>query len=155
MSSTITDQGLSPKAIRAMANITKAMGTVEPAVAEVLGRVGDMVMQSGDPDAVYDFVLTALQRTKDEQTATPCAAYSWCAETGEHHDHTGHSIWATCPDAYGREVLPAGLIEWGGGVKVGLLDLDLTPAEAHGKVTELRAHLDSIEALINLAEAER
>lgn len=83
----------------------------------------------------------------------PCTAYTWCTETGDHFEHTGRLVFASCEDAYGNPVLPVNLIEWGKGVKVGLLDLDLTPAEARGKLAELRAHLDLVEALVDTAEA--
>lgn len=85
-------------------------------------------------------------------TVPHCTAYGWCAEIGEHDHHTSTRIAAGPEDAYGNEVLDTVLLEWGHGVKVGLLDADHTPAEARIILAQLRGHLNVIETLINIAE---
>ncbi|MFJ7780081.1 hypothetical protein [Streptomyces yangpuensis] len=85
----------------------------------------------------------------------PCTVHTWCVETGDHFEHYSPYVTAPNPDAYGRDVLPAGLTDFHGVTTVGLLDLDLTPAEARDRLAELRAHLNHVEQLITLAERDR
>ncbi|MGW2040510.1 hypothetical protein [Streptomyces virginiae] len=141
---------LTPRAVRVLGQIEQAQKDY-PDVAKFLGLVAQGIRDTGDSAAVLDEVLQLMQEKRTEPPA-PCPVYTWCTETGDHDEHMGTTMWAACPDAYDKPVLPVGLIDWGKGVKVGLLDLDLTPAEARGKLAELRAHLDHVERLIAVAE---
>ncbi|MFD8882354.1 hypothetical protein ACFV0H_07500 [Streptomyces erythrochromogenes] len=143
---------LTDRAIKVLGQIHQAQDENPGPVANFLGLVKQEIWQAGDSPAVLDQVIALMEQQRTTPPA-PCPVYSWCYETGDHGEHTGRSVWATCPDAYDNPVLPVGLIDWGKGVKVGLLDLDLTPAEARDKLAELRTHLDNVEALIVLAEA--
>ncbi|WP_060179556.1 hypothetical protein [Streptomyces sp. IMTB 1903] len=141
---------LTPRAVRVLGQIEQAQQDY-PEMANFLGLVAQGIRDAGDSAAILDEVLQLMQEQRTAPPA-PCPAYSWCAETGDHDEHFSLYITAPTPDAYGRDVVPVGLIDWGKGVKVGLLDLDLTPAEARAKLAELRAHLDHVEGLIALAE---
>ncbi len=116
------------------------------AVAREIRKAGDA------PDVLAD-VLAVLEKAKTPKA--PCDVHRWCVETGHHYDHISACTSATCTDAYGREVLPVNVIDWGKGVKIGLLDEDLTPVEARGRIAEIRAHLDTVEALVADVEAGR
>ncbi|GAA3272674.1 hypothetical protein [Streptomyces lavendulae] len=142
-----TTPALNPRTLDILSRIEDAKRGMPAEVGSFLGHLGRLISAHGDADAVLGFALRALAKPP-----TPCPEYSWCTETGDHDEHTGGTIWATCPDAYGNPVLAVGLIDWGKGVKVGLLDLDLAPVEARAKVAELRTHLDHVERLIVLAE---
>ncbi|MFE9481456.1 hypothetical protein ACFYNM_22970 [Streptomyces spororaveus] len=142
-----TTPALNPRALDVLDQIENAKRNVPAKVGAFLDHLGSLISEHRDADAVLDFALNALAKAPTE-----CPVHSWCKETGDHHDHSGRTTWAACEDAYGNPVLSAGLIDWGQGVKVGLLDLDLTPGEARGKLAELRTHLDRIEQLISLAE---
>ncbi|WP_371588274.1 hypothetical protein [Streptomyces virginiae] len=148
--------GLTPRAARVLGQLEAAKEGRPPTYRAFLDVVAREIRLAGDSVAVLDEVLTVIKDVSSdgntEQDPAPCQIHAWCFETGDHGEHSGHTIWASCPDAYGNSVLPAGLIDWGKGVKVGLLDLNLTPAEARIRIAELRAHLDNIEALVVTAE---
>lgn len=57
---------LTPPVIRALVNIAVAKETSEPAVARFLDGLAHLIVQSGDPNAVFDFALAVLDR--DEAT---------------------------------------------------------------------------------------
>lgn len=116
--------------------------------ATILGEID----RTGEAPGIVQQVLGLMQQVRAE-SLPPCPRYSWCNERGEHDEHTGPSFEASCPDGFGDAVLPVGLTDWGKGVRIGLLEHDLTPAEARGKLAELRAHLDAVERLIDTAEA--
>lgn len=82
-------------------------------------------------------------------TSTRCTTYDWCAETGNHTMHASAYIQAPTPDGYGHDVLLANAMAEKNTPFIGLLDLDLTPAQTRERVAELRRHLDQIEALAN------
>ncbi|WP_322871306.1 hypothetical protein [Streptomyces goshikiensis] len=113
---------LTTHAIRVLGQIHQAQED-HPEIAQFLGFVKEKIWKAGDSTAILGEVLALME----QKQLAPCPVYSWCCKTGEHEDHSGRHIWATCEDAYGREVLPVGLIEWGSGVKVGLLDLEAHP----------------------------
>ncbi|WP_431997756.1 hypothetical protein [Streptomyces fungicidicus] len=52
----------SPAVVRALADIETATQDAEPAVAEVLGLVAELIVQHGDPAPVFDRVINALAR---------------------------------------------------------------------------------------------
>ncbi|MFJ6783728.1 hypothetical protein [Streptomyces yangpuensis] len=141
---------LTPRAVRVLGQIEQAQQD-HPDVAKFLGVVAQEIRKAGDSAAVLDDVLQLIQQKRTAPPA-PCPVYSWCTETGDHDEHFSAYVTAPTLDAYGRDVVPVGLIDWGKGVKVGLLDLDLTPAEARDRLAELRAHLDHVEQFIALAE---
>jgi CTP:molybdopterin cytidylyltransferase MocA len=58
---------LTPKVIRALVNIAEAKETAEPAVAHFYDGVASLIVQNGDPDTVFDFVLEVLRRTEADQ----------------------------------------------------------------------------------------
>lgn len=58
---------LTPQVIRALVNIAEAKETAEPAVAQFLDNLARLVVQNGDPDAVFDFALAVLDRDEDRQ----------------------------------------------------------------------------------------
>ncbi|WP_328620691.1 hypothetical protein [Streptomyces sp. NBC_00354] len=58
---------LTPKVIRALVNIAEAKQDAEPAVARFLDGLAHLVVQSGDPDTVFDFTLAVLDRNEDGQ----------------------------------------------------------------------------------------
>ncbi|MEU3667574.1 hypothetical protein [Streptomyces virginiae] len=61
------EPALTPQVIRALVNIAEAKKTSEPAVARFLDGLGRLIIQNGDPDAVYDFALAALDRDEAKQ----------------------------------------------------------------------------------------
>ncbi|MCB5166048.1 hypothetical protein LG634_14530 [Streptomyces bambusae] len=146
---------ITPRAARVLEGIEKAKEGQPQNYRSFLDLVAIEIRQAGDSEAVLARVLEIITtaRAKDEPAPAPCPVHAWCTETGDHVEHTGATLEAACTDGYGEAVLPAVLLDWGTkGVTVGLLDLDLSPAEARVKVAELRAHLDRVEALIDTAE---
>lgn len=115
----------------------------------------DQIDRSGDAKGVIARVVKLFGHASTEAgvaASVACARYSWCTETGQHAEHTGQTITANCTDAYGNEVLHATLMDWrGGDVRVGFLELDLTPTDARVTLTKLRTHLDAVEELLNTA----
>ncbi|MFI1937709.1 hypothetical protein ACH44C_10985 [Streptomyces purpureus] len=123
---------------------------------ELYATVLDKIDRSGDAPGVIARVVELFGQARAEADAADarCPRYRWCTETGKHAEHTGETITATCQDAYGDPVLHATLMHWDDkGVRVGLLEHDLTPDEARTTLAELRAHLDAVEKLIDAAEA--
>ncbi|MER6484114.1 hypothetical protein ABT264_11300 [Streptomyces virginiae] len=142
---------LTDRAIKTLGQIHQAQADNPGPVADYLDLVKQGIWQAGDSPAVLDQVIALMEEQQAARPA-PCPVYSWCVEQGEHEEHYSQYSMAPNPDAYGRDVLPVGLTNFQGSVTVGLLDLDLTPAEARDRLAELRAHLDHVERLITLAE---
>ncbi|WP_369778037.1 hypothetical protein [Streptomyces sp. R33] len=140
--------GLTARAVHVLEQIEQAKKD-NPEISDFLGLVAEEIRKAGDSPAVIDNVLALIS------PKTACTEYGWCVETGEHFEHFSKYTAAPNPDAYGRDVICVGLIDFGEGVRVGLLDLDLTPAEARVRLAELRAHLDAVEALVAVAETDR
>ncbi|MBT2450937.1 hypothetical protein J7F03_28455 [Streptomyces sp. ISL-43] len=147
---------LTARAVRVLDGLEKAKEGQDENYRSFLDTVAREIRKAGDSPAVLADVLAILEKMKTPTAPkTPCDVHSWCVETGRHDEHMSACTSATCTDVYGREVLPVNVIDWGNGVKIGLLDEDLTPAEARGRIAELRAHLDAVEALVAAAEAGR
>ncbi|MFD6889114.1 hypothetical protein [Streptomyces sp. NPDC059957] len=144
---------LTPHAEWVLSGIEEAKEGQDENYCAFLDAVAREIRKAGDTPAVLAEVLAVLQRSN--APTAPCEVHGWCVETGDHDDHMSACMSATCADAYGREVLPVNIIDWGKGVKIGLLDEDLTPTEARSRIAELRAHLDAVEALVTNVEAGR
>ncbi|MGW2438746.1 hypothetical protein ACWCY1_18690 [Streptomyces goshikiensis] len=144
---------LTAHAVWVLDGIEKAKEGQDENYCAFLDVVAREIRKAGDASGVLADVLAVLEKAKTPKTS--CGVHSWCVETGDHYDHISACISATCTDAYGREVLPVNVIDWGMGVKVGLLDEDLTPVEARGRIADIRAHLDTVEALVADVEAGR
>ncbi|MEU5133404.1 DUF6907 domain-containing protein [Streptomyces californicus] len=95
-----------------------------------------------------------LNLGQTEPAVAQCAVYPWCAETGNHTMHASAYTEPPTPDGYGDSVLPANVMAEGGAPTIGWLDLDLTPEETRARVTELRQHLDTVDALANAVDGQ-
>ncbi|MFD8640815.1 hypothetical protein ACFV14_10955 [Streptomyces zaomyceticus] len=127
----------------------KAFG--DTASSQLYAAVLDSIDHSRDAAKVIARVVELFSQARAE-ALPPCSRYGWCVETGAHVEHTGDSVEPLFLEEDRRELLAAGLTHWSKGVRVGFLEQDLTPADARTKVTELRAHLDTVEKLIATAE---
>ncbi|MFI8106291.1 hypothetical protein [Streptomyces sp. NPDC086023] len=152
---------LTPRAARVLAGIEDAKHGQPDNVCTFWDTVARQIRKAGDSAAVLDRVSALLSGAEEEPAAEPCARFGWCAETGAHTEH--RSAYVEAAEQLGLEgpsscsPLYAAILAYeelnGGAPMIGFLDLDLTPAEARGKVAQLRAHLDAVEALIDTAEA--
>lgn len=148
---------LTPRAVRVLAGIATAKAGQPQNYVEFLDLLASQIRQAGDSERVLARALAIVKAARDEDPApspSPCQIHAWCTETDpRHREHQGAIISAPSPDGYGNhDVLSAHLLDWGKGTTIGLLDLDLTPAEARVRIAELRAHLDNVEALVAAAE---
>ncbi|MFJ6934468.1 hypothetical protein [Streptomyces sp. NPDC101132] len=151
---------LTPRAARVLAGIEDAKQGQPSNVCTFWDTVARQIRKAGDSAAVLDRVTTLLSGAEEPPAAEPCARFGWCAERGAHKEH--RSAYVEAADQLGLEgpsscsPLYAAIFAYeelnGGAPVIGFLDLDLTPAEARGKVAKLRAHLDAVEALIDTAE---
>lgn len=135
---------------RVLAGIAELKVGADPQFVTFLNLLAGHVWEAGDATAVLAQVQDIIEKARAPKT--PCPKHAWCVETGNHFEHYSAYTAAPSPDAYGNDVLPVGLIDFTGTTTVGLLNLDLTPAEARVRIAELRAHLDNVEALVTAAE---
>ncbi|MFD9515913.1 hypothetical protein [Streptomyces sp. NPDC059979] len=141
---------LTPGARRVLAEIPEMKVGQDENYVAFLDLIASHIWEAGDATAVLAEVQAIIEKARAPKD--PCATHTWCVETGDHFEHYSAYIQAPSPDAYGNPVLAVGLIDFTGTTTVGLLDLDLTPAEARVRIAELRAHLDNVEALVATAE---
>ncbi|MFF2650362.1 hypothetical protein [Streptomyces sp. NPDC058045] len=57
--------------VRALADIESAKTSVSPAVAECLDYIAELVVEHGDPAAVFDSVVALIAREKAERAVKP------------------------------------------------------------------------------------
>ncbi|MGW2226829.1 hypothetical protein [Streptomyces formicae] len=64
----MTTATYSPAVARALDNIDDAKKTSPPAVAGALDFVADLIKSTGDPTAVFDWVLDVMARERGESS---------------------------------------------------------------------------------------
>ncbi|MEV6571835.1 hypothetical protein [Streptomyces sp. NPDC051577] len=142
---------LTPGSLRVLVMMQEMKVGQDEHYVAFLDLLASHIWEAGDATEILAQVEGIIREARAPKA--PCTVHAWCVETDEHFGHYSECIEAPSPDQFGNPVLPAGLTDFRGTTTVGLLDLDLTPAEARVRIAELRTHLDNVEALVTAAEA--
>lgn len=115
----------------------------EPTFVSARGRRFLSVPTGTSPADVLDFVHAAF--TTKARPADTCPAYSWCAELGEHDDHTSTPV---AIDAEQPEDLDAVIMRIWEAQRPSIVigNADLTPGQARSFAQWLLAAADQVDA---------
>jgi hypothetical protein len=85
--------------------------------------------------------------------ARGCTTYRWCTVTGPHETH--HSADITVQQLTSATLVAGILAEDGSAPFIGFCETDLSPDALRAEVARLRALLPRLEALADIADADR
>lgn len=121
-----------------------------PAVVAWVEQLEEFVATQPNPAQALAAVDAAVQETRQ------CVAYDWCVERGNHGiNHHGAIISVTAPGAE-QAYVDAQLMGFGPGTElIGLVEWDLTPAQARQEAAKLREFADQLEGLADAVGGDR